>query len=103
MEENNNVTPQNQGGKGKAFSITSMVTGIVAVCTCCLWYVALPLGAVALVFGIISLVKKYDGKGMALAGVITGGAALVLMVLVIALLMFGVFTSYAFDSFRYYY
>lgn len=69
------------GGNGKGgmtngnigFSIASMVCGILAICCCCLSLFSLMLSIMAIVFGIISLNNKYEGKGMAIAGIITGG------------------------------
>lgn len=87
-----------QEPKGKGFSITSMVTGIVAICTCCVWYFCLPLAIVSIVFGVISLVKKYEGRGMAIAGLITGGVAL-LMLILMCLLAVVSFRTYSFRSY----
>ena len=41
----------------------------------------LPLSIAAVVLGIITITKHYDGKGMAIAGLITGGLGLVLGVI----------------------
>lgn len=38
------------------------------------------LSIAAIVLGIITIVKKYDGKGMAIAGIATGGVAVVLTI-----------------------
>lgn len=87
--------------KGQGFAITSMVTGIVAVCTCCVWYLSIPLAIVSLVFGIIVLTKKYQGRNMALAGVICGGAALFLTLLLLAFYVVTGFLSYTTISHNY--
>lgn len=63
----------------KTLSIVAMVFGIiggVAVlsCCCCVWGFAVPIltGIVATICGIIALVKKNAGRGMAISGVILG-------------------------------
>jgi hypothetical protein len=60
------------------FAVTSLVTGILTVVLCWLWPLALILGVLALVFGLISYNK--NKSGMALAGTICGGVGLLLMI-----------------------
>lgn len=67
--------PQEQ--KPKGFAIASMVCGIVSIVICCCEYIAIPLGIVAIVLGIISLKKGESGKGMAIAGIVCAGCSLV--------------------------
>jgi hypothetical protein len=66
-----------QGGKG--FAITSMVLGIISVVICLIWPVSIPLAIIAVVFAIIALVKRRPGKGMSIAGLVTGGVTLLIM------------------------
>lgn len=59
-------------------SVTSMVLGIVAILIC--WapfgsYVAVVLGLLAVIFGIVGM--RRAGRGMAIAGLVVGGIALV--------------------------
>lgn len=64
----------------KGFAITSLVLGIISLLCCCigiLW----PLAIVAIIFGVISLVQKKGGKGMAIGGIITGAVSFVLSLL----------------------
>jgi len=66
----------------KGFAITSMVCGIVA-CVCCCSIVpgaAYILPIVAIVFGILTLVQGRGGRGMAIAGLILGGIALLMAI-----------------------
>ena len=65
----------------KGFSIASMILGIVAVVFCCLWYITIPCGILAIVFSIVG--KKKGGKGMATAGLVLGIIAIALYVLLI--------------------
>jgi len=70
--------------EGKGRSIASMVLGIVSVVFgCCFYYISIPCAIVGLVLGIISLRKKDDGRGMAMAGVITSIVSLALSIIVI--------------------
>lgn len=62
-------------------SIASLTCGILAIICCCATTFSLLLSIAAIVLGIITIVKKYDGKGMAIAGIATGGVAIVLTIL----------------------
>lgn len=61
-----------EGGK-IGFSIASMVCGILSIIFCCSDIFGFILAVAAAVLGIIVLRNKYDGKRMAIAGIITGG------------------------------
>ena len=65
------------GGK-KGFAIASMICGILALLCCCSGFGDFALAIAAIVLGIIALVKAFDGRGMALTGVITGAVGLIL-------------------------
>ena len=67
-------------GQGKGLGIASMVCGIVALITCCMWCTVIPLAVVAIVLGIVQIVKN-ESKGMAIAGIICGAFALILFLL----------------------
>lgn len=62
-------------------SIASLVCGILSLICCCLTWFSFVLTVAAIVCGIITLVKNYDGKGMAIAGIITGGLGLVIVLI----------------------
>ena len=81
-----NTTPANDK---KGFSIAALVLGIIALVLCCIWYVSIPCGIIALILGIIGL--KSSKRGMSIAGIITGVIGMILsIVLVIAIVMLGV-------------
>lgn len=71
---------EKQGGGNIGFAIASLVCGIISLVCCCLGFFSAVLGIAAIVLGIITLCFKYDGKGMAIAGIITGGLALVFVI-----------------------
>lgn len=72
----------------KGFCIASMILGIVALIFFCIWYISIPCGILAIIFGILG-VKTVD-KGMAIAGLITGSIGLVISSLIVmALFAFG--------------
>jgi hypothetical protein len=93
--------PFNPNAQSKGLSIAAMVCGIISIVgVCC--YIGLPVAIVALVLGIIALVKKYGGRGMAIAGVVTGCVGLIINVLFwIFVVIIGV--SDGFSSFYNYY
>lgn len=80
--ENSTVTESN-GCIG--ISIASLVCGILSLVCCCVYTVGILLAIAAIVLGIISLVKKFDGRGMAIAGIATGSIGIVLIILVVVL------------------
>ena len=61
-------------------AIASMVCGIVSIVICCCEYIAIPLGIVAVVLGVLSIKKGQGGKGMAIAGIVCGGVALAFII-----------------------
>lgn len=73
------------GGGNIGFAIGSLVCGILSLLCCCLGLFSAILAVAAAVLGIITLCFKYDGKGMAIAGISTGAVALV--ILIFALIM----------------
>ncbi len=71
---------------GTTLAIISMVLGIISILVCCCnSYVSLFLGLGALVCGIVSVSKKFAGKGMAIAGIICGAVSIVVSVVYLVL------------------
>lgn len=70
----NNYTQPSSG-----FGIASMVCGIIALITCCLWCTCIPLAVVSIVLGILQI-QKGTAKGMAIAGIVCSAIALILFV-----------------------
>ena len=86
-----NIPQEPQKDKASGMAIASMVCGILSIVLCCVWYISIILSIVAITLGIINMIKKYGGKGMAIAGIITGSFGVVLSIL----MMFGfIFASY---------
>lgn len=56
--------------KRTALGISSLVLGIISICTCIFYYSGLPTGILAIIFGAISTHKT--GSKIAKAGLITG-------------------------------
>ena len=87
--EVNQATNTASANDKKGFSIAALVLGIIALVLCCIWYVSIPCGIIALILGIIGL--KSSKRGMSIAGIITGVIGMILsIVLVIAIVMLGV-------------
>lgn len=83
LQENNDYEVKNNEGKCRNYglAVASMVCGIVSIVFFCLWYVALIVAALAIIFGIIVLVTNpgpRKGKGMAIAGIICGSLAILI-------------------------
>ncbi len=103
--QSNNFTPDSPfspqpDNRAKNYAKVSLILGIIAVffscLCCCFYYLALPLGAVAIVMAILSK-KKNGGKlsGMALAGLILGIVGLILFLMMVC---FEVYLVSAFSS-----
>lgn len=71
---------QKTGGGNIGVAIAAMVCGIISIPCCCLWLFSAVLAVAAIVLGIIAISQKYDGKGMAIAGIVTGGVGLLLVI-----------------------
>ena len=68
----------------KGLAIASMVLGIIAlVLSCCVPYVPILLGLLAVILSGVSLAKKQGGKGMAIAGLICGIITLIPSILLL--------------------
>ena len=62
--------------KKLGFAITALVLGILSVICCCFglgWVTAIP----GIIFGVIAIAKKHDGKGCSIAGIICSAIAIV--------------------------
>lgn len=76
----------NEGGAGNVgFAIASMVCGILSLVCCCLTWLSLLLGIAGIALGVISLKGKFDGRGMAIAGVVCGGIGVAVWVILLLL------------------
>ncbi|MCI8464318.1 MAG: DUF4190 domain-containing protein [Lachnospiraceae bacterium] len=86
--------PHGQGGYSQypesspgqtGFSIASLVLGILAVCSCCLPIITIPLGILAVIFAVLGM--KSINRGLAIAGLILGILALVLGLMMFVILL----------------
>lgn len=68
----------------KRLCIASMILGIVALVFFCLWYISIPCGILAIIFGIKGV--KTANKGMAIAGLITGSIGVIISILILMVL-----------------
>lgn len=69
---------------GTGFAVTSMILGILAVLLSFVPFLNIglwPLAVLAIVFGGIALAKKHPGRGMAIAGLVTALASIVVFFL----------------------
>lgn len=88
---NNNAT---NGPDKKGFAIAALVLGIIAIVLCCIWYVSIPCGIIALILGILG--RKSSKKGMSTAGIVTGVIGMILCIVLyvgIAFLGLSIFNS----------
>ena len=80
MEENKN--------NGSAMRISALVLGIISIVTDLFWYISIPAGILAIVFGVKSI--KKNGSKLGKAGLITGiiGVTLCIFIYVSLTLLF---------------
>jgi hypothetical protein len=78
---------QQANGGGVAFGVTSLTTGVVAFLSGWIFFISIPVGIVAIVFGALGL-KKPASRGLAIAGLVSGivGAAFGIGLLALALI-----------------
>ena len=82
------VGEEDNSRNSSTFAVISLVLGILAVVLiCCIYWFSLIMGVIGLILGIISLVQNRDGKGMAIAGTILNGIAILLSILLLLLLL----------------
>ena len=71
------IEPQNDSS---VLAIISLVCGIISLVCCCSSWLSMVAGVAAVVLGIVSINKQESAKGIAIAGIICGGAGLVMAV-----------------------
>lgn len=71
--------------ESKVLAILSLIFGIIGIICCCLTYFGMIIAAVGIILGIIVLVKKKPGKGLAIAGIICGGVGFLLALVVLVI------------------
>ena len=71
---------------GSGMAVAALVLGIISLVLCWIWFIGIPIGILAIVFGVLSK-KQPANKGMAMAGLVTGiiGVVLAIVIVVIAL------------------
>lgn len=74
------IYDENQGGK-MGFAIGALVCGCLSILCCVCGCCGFPFPVAAIVLGIVCLMKSYDGRGFAIAGLITGGIGLLLQII----------------------
>jgi len=72
-------SPESPRGSSK-LALWSMILGIVSVVLALVIFISIPAAIVAIVLGIIGLVKHHPGKGKSITGVITGAVALFIII-----------------------
>ena len=83
-----NTNAYNSGSepkKSSGLAVASLVLGIVALVFCFISFISIPSAIVALVLGIISIVTKKGGKGMAITGVILSAIGLVVAIIIVVI------------------
>jgi len=81
--------PQMQPPQGNGIAVASLVLGICALVLFFLWFLAPILGLLAIIFGALGISKANKiggkGKGLAIAGLITGVLGLLISIALVVL------------------
>ena len=73
----------NEESRANGKAIASMIISIVSILCCCVWYVGLIVGVVALVLGILAYRDENPNqKDMAIAGIVVGATGVAVAVAV---------------------
>jgi len=83
----NNTTPTPQG-KTK-LALWSLILGIVSAALAVIFFISVPAAIIAIIFGIVALVKQHPGKGKSIAGIITASFALLVLIPISAIVALG--------------
>ena len=75
---------EEEGGGSIGFAIASLVCGCLSILCCVGGCISWIFSIVAIVMGIITITRKYDGRGFAIAGLITGGVGILLSIIIVA-------------------
>ncbi len=100
MDEMNQIqnqdenTPHKSGGSG--LSIASMVLGIISLLTICFINYCLVLGISGIIFGGVSIYRKNQGKGFAIAGIVCSSIAIAGSVILTAVVLYGIHQFHVF-------
>ena len=78
---------------GSNLAVTSLVLGILAILLSILlfwaFYIAFILGVIGLIMGIVSIAQHREGKGLAVAGIITSSIGLLISLVIGFLIILG--------------
>lgn len=81
--------PAPRSTRTNVLAIISLIAGIIALPFFCCWPVSIPLGLVAIVLGAIAVnqikATAEGGRGLAIAGIVLGAAAILLFVLLVVI------------------
>ena len=95
-QETYNYNVPEMNNQSKVLAIISLVTGILSILCCCCGWFGILLALTAVVTGVISIVNKKGGFGMAVAGISCGGVALFISIFI---LIIGTTSTNVLDNF----
>lgn len=75
-----NVYDEDQPGK-PGFAIGSLVCGCLSIICCCMCCFGFPLSIAAIALGVVCLMKNFEGRGLAIGGIATGGVGILLQII----------------------
>jgi len=89
--DNINITPQENSTS--AFSIASMICGVIAILACCAGILSLPFGALSILFAALSKRRGKNMPGMSITGIWLGCVGILLGILMTVYSFFMVFND----------
>ncbi|MCQ2748554.1 MAG: hypothetical protein MJ246_00640 [Clostridia bacterium] len=82
---------EKESNKCTGLNVSSLVLGIISIVTCAFWYVTIPTGVLAIVFGAKG---AKSGSGLAKTGLILGIVGLSIFVLLYMLFISAIILSF---------
>lgn len=86
--------PEPAESSSQWLAVASLICGIISILSCCCWVLSGILAVVAIVLGIIAIKKNTPSRGMAIAGIATGGTGILLTIISIVFIGFASIASY---------
>ena len=81
--QNLNIPQQAQQEKKSGLAVAALILGIVSLIGLCCCGLNIITGPLAIIFGIIALVKKQNGTGLAITGIVLAAISLIMMLSVV--------------------
>lgn len=81
--------PERDRRQSSSLAVCSLVLGILSIVFCLFPYLSIIIGLVGLIQGIVCLAQRRAGRGMAIAGIVTGVLGVMISILLGVIMVIG--------------